>query len=629
MKLFKVCFLSLCAFISIHCYGQELYKSANVKAAIEKGTRTENGKPGANYWQNKADYKMKINFDPATKILSGEETITYYNNSPDSLKRLVIRLYADLYKKGVERNVTIEPKDENEGVVIEAVKVGSEDINVQENTRKIARSGTNMFITPGKAIAAKSVQTIYIKWHYAVNTGSQMRTGGIDETSFFIAYSFPRLSVYDDVNGWDYWSYKGTQEFYNDFGDFDVEITVPENYVVWATGELQNASDNLSATVLQRLKAAAITNKNVHVIDSTDYRKKNVFSAKPSGCWKFKAKYVPDFAFALSDHYLWDASSVLADSVTKRRVMVNTAYNKKHHDYFEVQDIANKSVELMSHHYPAVPFPYPQITIVDGTDQMEYPMMVNDNPTATRKDAVQLVSHEVFHTYFPFYMGINETAYAWMDEGWATIGESMLSPMMGEPEDDGIYSKTRYENISGTDADMPLITNTMYYDERAYVTNSYGKGALCYHTLQNMLGDETFFKALHHYMDNWNGKHPIPYDFFNSFNTASGKDLDWFWKAWFFDWVYPDLAVKNVSITNGESLIIIENKGGLPVPVYLTIVFADGKKIEKHYTAEVWAKGNKEFVVSDKYSSAIDAVTVGNIYTPDKFRENNVWKASK
>lgn len=273
MKLIKVCLFSLGTFFSFYSYSQELYKSVNVKAAIEKGTRSENGKPGSNYWQNKADYKMKINFDPQTKVLSGEETITYYNNSPDSLNNVAIRLYSDLYKKGVERNVTIDPKDENDGVTIEAVRIGNEEINEFNNTRKIVRSGTNMYLTPAKAIQAKSVQTIYIKWHYTVNTGSQMRTGAVDETSYFIAYSFPRVSVYDDVNGWDYWSYKGTQEFYNDFGDFDVEITASKNYVVWATGELQNATDNLSATVLKRLKSAAITNKNVHVIDSTDYKK--------------------------------------------------------------------------------------------------------------------------------------------------------------------------------------------------------------------------------------------------------------------------------------------------------------------------------------------------------------------
>ncbi len=142
----------------------------------------------------------------------------------------------------------------------------------------------------------------------------------------------------------------------------------------------------------------------------------------------------------------------------------------------------------MSHFYPKYPFPFNHETVFDGTDQMEYPMMVNDNPTDSHKDAVQLTSHEIFHSYFPFYMGINETQYAWMDEGWATIGESVISPLMGEPEDEGIFSKTRYEHISGTNKEMPLITNTKIYSDADYLANSYGKGGICYYVLQDLLG---------------------------------------------------------------------------------------------------------------------------------------------
>ncbi|POY35357.1 peptidase [Solitalea longa] len=627
MKFYKVCLLGILALAAYNANSQALYQTVNIKSAFEKGTRAVNGKPGANYWQNRADYKIKMNFDPQTKVLSGEESITYFNNSPDALSRLIIRLYPDFYKKGVERNTQIDPKDENEGVVIDFLKINEEQISDIQNNKKAARYGTNLMLTPSTSVAAKSENTLVIKWHYTVNTGSQQRTGAIDESSFFIAYSFPRLSVYDDINGWDMWSYKGTQEFYNDFGNYEVEVTAPKNFIVWATGDLQNGAENLNATVTERLKLAATTNKTVHVIDSTDYKKNNVFAANPTGSWKFKATNVSDFAFALSDHYLWDASSVLADSVTKRRVMVNTAYNKIHQDYFEVQDIANKSVELMSHVYPKVPFPYPQITIVDGTDQMEYPMMVNDNPSPNRKYAVQLTTHEIFHTYFPFYMGINETQYAWMDEGWASIGETVLSALLGEPEDDGIYSKTRYEKISGSDSDMPLIANTKNYDGSAYVTNSYGKGALSYHVLRDMLGDKLFFKALHQYMNDWNGKHPTPYDYFNSFNNTTGKNLNWFWRPWFFEWVYPDLSVNNVSLdTKGQTSIVIENKGGLPLPIHLVIKLENGKEVIKHFTAESWAAGNTEFIAKGYFEAKVKSVTIGDEFTPDKQRENNKWE---
>jgi aminopeptidase N len=225
-------------------------------------------------------------------------------------------------------------------------------------------------------------------------------------------------------------------------------------------------------------------------------------------------------------------------------------------------------------------------------------------------------------------MGINETQYAWMDEGWATIGESVLSPKMGEPEDEGIFSKTRYEQISGTDQYVPLITNTKEYSSAAYAANSYGKGGLCYYVLQNLLGDEIYFKSLHQYMNDWHGKHPTPYDFFYSFNNASGQNLNWFWNRWFFGWEYPDLSIKKVEKDKNDFKITIENKGGLPVPVYLTIFSTDGKRSIEKYTAEVWKNGDKEktFVVSKPFSS-IAQIELGNEFIPDKFESDNSWKA--
>lgn len=252
-------------------------------------------------------------------------------------------------------------------------------------------------------------------------------------------------------------------------------------------------------------------------------------------------------------------------------------------------------------------------------------MMVNDNPTPTHKDAVQLTTHEIFHSYFPFFMGTNETQYAWMDEGWATIGESVISPKMGEPEDESIFSKVRYERISGTDNYVPLITNTKEYSGAAYSANSYGKGGLCYYVLQDLLGDELYFKALHQYMNDWNGKHPTPYDFFYSFNKASGKNLNWFWQKWFFGWEYPDLAIKKAEKNGNGMKLTIENKGGLPLPVYLTIIRKDKKESIIKYTAGVWESGAKEktFVIPILFSSVAE-IKLGNEFIPDKYKSNNV-----
>jgi hypothetical protein len=525
----------------------------------------------------------------------------------------------------VKRNSDIAEKDITDGVSIDKLNIGKETLTDLNYERRIFHANTNLLVN-GERILPHSKTSIQVEWHYTVNKGSQIRTGMVDSGSYFIAYFFPRISVYDDINGWDDWSYNGDQEFYNDFGNFNAEIKVPFNYVVWATGDRIGEEANLGPAIIQKLNQAKRSGSIIHVIEEADYNSNAVINSDNTGIWKFKASSVSDFAFALSDHYVWDASSVITDSALKRSTLASAVYNTKHKDYFDVANQAHQSVHLMSHVYPKVPFPFPYITIFDGTDQMEYPMMVNDNPTETHKDAVQLTSHEIFHSYFPFMMGINETQYAWMDEGWATIGESVISPLMGEPEDEGIYSKGRYERISGTDRDVPLIMSTKLYEGPAYLSNSYGKGGLCYWVLQDMLGDALYFKALHQYMNDWQGKHPIPYDFFYSFNSATGKDLDWFWKKWFFDWVYPDLAIKNVQSANGSIKITIENKGGLPVPIYLNISYDNGKTKTIHYGADVWKSGKAEFIISQKLIGKASELFLGNEYVPDKIRENNEWK---
>jgi len=603
---------------------QQLFTNTNIQNAYKKQTRDPSGKPGKNYWQNRGDYQIDVNFDPATQLLQGSEIINYENNSPDTLKQIVIRLYPDLYKKGVKRLMDIAEKDLGDGVQIESFRIGDENITSFSDSEKAYRSGTLLYIIPAQEVMPHSETKFEISWHYKVNTGSPVRTGMVDSTSYFIAYFFPRIAVYDDVDGWDTWSYNGVQEFYNDFGNFDVSVSVPKGFVVWATGDRKNAADNFDKNILDKINKVSVSTDIIHVIDSTDYSKKDVFKKDPSSTWEFSATNVTDFAFALSDHYLWDASSVLVDSSTGRRTVAEAAYNKIHKDYFDVADQAHQTVFYTSYFYPKYPFPFSHITVFDGTDQMEYPMMANDNPTPTHKDAVQLTTHEIFHSYFPFFMGTNETQYAWMDEGWATIGESVISPKMGEPEDDGIFSKSRYQQISGTDKYVPLITSTKEYSGAAYLANSYGKAGSCYYVLQDLLGDKLYFKALHQYMSDWNGKHPTPYDFFYSINNGSGQNLDWFWERWFFGWQYPDLSIKNVQAKGKETKITIENKGGLPLPVYFEIFTKEGKnKIEK-YTADVWKTGDREksFTISQPYSSIVE-IKLGNEFIPDRYNENN------
>ncbi len=277
----------------------------------------------------------------------------------------------------------------------------------------------------------------------------------------------------------------------------------------------------------------------------------------------------------------------------------------------------------MSYDFPAVAFPYPHITIFDGLDQMEYPMMVNDNPEPDREENITLTDHEIFHTLFPFYMGINQTKYAWMDEGWATVAEWYISEKIDSSIHDN-YGVNDVKEISGTENDVPLIipaTENKY----SYFVNAYPKPGLIHWYLKDMLGDSLFRKSIQHYMSHWNGKHPVPWDFFNSVNTASGHDLNWFWQKWFYDYGSIDLAIKNVVKKDSAYEITVEMKGNKPVPVYLNADFSDGTKKQFHQSAMIWKNGNKEYIFIIHENISISKINLENMYVPDVNDKDNLY----
>ncbi len=264
----------------------------------------------------------------------------------------------------------------------------------------------------------------------------------------------------------------------------------------------------------------------------------------------------------------------------------------------------------MSYTFPKWPYPYPHETIYDGLDQMEYPMMVNDNPLENSADAIELTDHEIFHMMFPFYMGTNETRYAWMDEGWATIGEWIISPIIDSTIVDE-YGMRPYDFSAGNEEDLPIITPSTQENGTDYYLNSYPKPALGYLYVKDMLGDKLFTKALHHYIEEWHGKHPIPYDFFYSINKGSGKNLNWFWNNWFFEKGYPDLAISKVRKRGSKYTVTVESKGNKIVPVDLTITYTDKDTQKIHRDISCWEKGNKMVSITFKSNKKVQNITLG------------------
>jgi hypothetical protein len=598
-----------------------LFVPRNYLKSYERGTRSWDGKPGPNYWQNRAAYTISASIDPKTRRLSGEETITYTNNSPDTLKNLRFKLQHDRYRKGVQRAFDVAASDvSDEGTRIESLTYNGQTVDAMDQSRNATFLDVSLKKTP---LLPKSSATVTVRWSYTLPASKgSARECVCDSTTFFVPYWYPQIAVYDDLNGWATFPYTGQQEFYHDFADYDVSITMPPGFQVWATGEWQNAREILTPKYLNRWTKAQTASEVLSVFSEKELKNGGIYRSKSPTVFRFKATDVPDFAFAASDHYNWDATSVVVDDKTGRRTFVSAAYKTASTDYPEVAKIAADGIRLMSTWLPGYPFPYPVMTVFNGDDGMEYPMMCNDVSTAPRSP-MTLTIHEVSHTYFPFMMGINEQDHAWMDEGWAAFFDYLLSDSLSGHTLGGVRD---YSSISGTENDVPPMVKSRNLSA-AYRNAAYQRPSQAYFTLLDLLGYEKFHQCMTEYMDRWKGKHPAPFDFFQTWNDVSGQNLDWFWKPWFFDWGFPDLGIQGVikdEAANGE-VIMVERKGNIPVPIHLVVEYTDGSKDTFHETAAVWRDGKQNLRMACAEGKKVKSVELGATTIPDADRKDNVW----
>ncbi len=603
----------------------DLYMPVNIKQAYDKGTRSYDGKPGPKYWQNRADYNIQLDFKPETRLISGSEEITYYNNSPDKLTEIVLHIYPDLYKKGHIRDFEIELADESSGLSITELIINGKKSDPTNNYRFLKYKQTLLTIYLREPLNAGEKMNMSISWNYVLNENSHMRTGVVDSSSFFIAYFFPRIAVYDDIDGWNEFKYMGDAEFYNDYGNFDVSINVPKNFIVWATGTLQNPEQVLNKKYLKRYKQAFLSDKIIKIVDSIECTQNNITIQNDQNTWTFKAENVTDFAFATSDHYVWDATSLTVDKETKRRVFLDAAYNKNSEDFYHVIHIARDAVKFMSYEIPGVPFPYPKETVFNGLDAMEYPMMVNDMTLDDIDETIKLTSHEILHSYLPFYVGTNETKYAWMDEGFTSFCDYIFHSEYVPPEKAAYYFLEEYKKEAGYTIDAPVFTSSEYLKRPAYTYNSYPKAAGFFLTLKDLYGYETFKEIIHEFMNRWNSKHPTPYDLFYTLNDVGKQNINWLIKPWIFEFGYVDLVLKDIKQNNDEYKIIIENKGRFPAPVHLKIHFPDGESEIIKEKASVWKKADKEFIIKKRTHKKIKSVELLDPTLLDADMTNNLF----
>ena len=597
----------------------------NIKPAYENGTRSFDGMPGKNYWQNKSEYDIKVNLDPKTKILKGSENIVYHNNSTDSLSQIVIRLYHNISKPNARRDFNLNENALTNGVQLKKIIVGNSEIELT-NKSIVTVTGTNLILKLKDKLAPKTKLNISFDWEIQLPAVQSIRYGSYDSTTMFVSYWYPQVSVYDDIDGWDMMDYSGTLEMYNDFNDYNIEFTIPTGFQIWATGVWQNADEILNQKYFDRYQEAWKSDKVIRIIEKTDLLENDIYKSKTGlHTLKFKAENVPDFAFGISDHYLWDAVSFTPDKNSDRRVYCTAAYNQNSQDFVDVTYIAKEALKYFSYELPGVPYPFPSATIFNGSGGMEYPMIVNNSSASTKSGTVHLTSHELCHQYLPFYMGTNERKYPFMDEGWAVMLPYDFQERMApgyKPRER--YVKT-YEEFAGNEYDLPILIPSPTINYRSYRTSAYNKPANAYEILRKTLGDELFIKAMRTYIDRWNGKHPIPTDFFFTFNEATGQDLSWFWKPWFYDFSYPDLAINNIKSKRNSIVVHIVNHGKLPLPIKLQVMFNDEVIKEIYKTADVWKSGKDNIEVKIDGVKNYDAVILGSELIPDVNSIDNVY----
>ncbi len=605
--------------LGLQAAAQTLTMPPEIQKAYDNDTRSLSGKPGEKYWQNHGHYTISLTVMPPDNTIRGVERIIYLNNSPDALRSLNMKLIENVHRVGGRMGAP----DSSAGIKIDDIRIRGVKMPWDNNEAGTTNQMIDLGVVPLKPHDSIKLDIV---WHYNLSH-SPGREGIIDSTSFYIAYFYPRVSVYDDYKGWDIQPHTGPLEFYNDFNDYDLNVTVPANFMVWATGALQNPSEVLQPAVAERLQESMTSDSTIHIAAMQDWADKKVTLQNAGNTWKWVARDVSDVAIGISDHYDWDGGSVVVEDKTKRRVSMQAAFADSSQDFHHSVQFGRYSLAWFSNNWPGIPYPYPKSNAFQGFADMEYPMMINDSHAPDLAFAELVQDHEQAHTWFPFYMGTNESRYAFMDEGWATTLEYLIGiSERGRKATDSFYRSFRVARwIHGShDRENPIITPS------PDVTfgpgnNAYGKPSLSYLALKDLLGDELFRKGLHNYMKNWNGKHPIPWDYFYSMETGTGVDLNWFFYNWFFTPGYIDLDLAKVGKTAKDYVLDIKNIGGFAVPFDVIATFDDGSTESFHQTPIVWKDDQKEIAVHIKTGKSIRSVKLDGGIFMDANEKDNVW----
>jgi hypothetical protein len=460
--------------------------------------------------------------------------------------------------------------------------------------------------------------------------------GGQDGEVFYINYWYPQMAVYDDVNGWQIDQYLGNAEFYMGYGNYDVTLTVPAGWLVDATGRLQNAAEVLSPQTRARLDSAAHTDRIVHIVTDNDREAGRSTTAGTNGrlTWHYRAENVRDVAWATSARYLWDATSApVGDANGDGRPDTSAIYSfyrpEQRINHWDQSDrYSQYSIEFFSRFLS--PYPYPHMTAVDGPTScggMEYPMMTCIGGQWDTLSLYEVTTHEIGHMWFPMIVGSDEKRYAWMDEGLTQFDQSQSMDSFFKGFDDEERNRKNYLDFAEEGGEVELIHHGDHYPNyNSYGVASYYKPAAIMVALRGVLGEQTFDRAFREYIHRWAYKHPLPYDFFNTFENVSGKDLSWFWRSWFFETWKLDQSIDTVTTDRDSVTVTVENRGKVPMPVLLSVTRIDGKVDRLSLPVDIWFHDSNRYNVRLAKEPAIRSIEIDpSREFPDVDRTNQVW----
>ncbi len=653
MKKFVLGFLSLFLFMGLFAQSKFDNKEAfNPQFYPYPGNevRTASGEPGSKYWQNRADYKISCVLDTVQHTVSGDVDIFYTNNSPENLKFLWLQLDQNIYKKDSRASATTTEAGGRwanakftDGYVIKSI---SAEYNGKTYVPKNITTDTRMQVWLQDAVkSAGGKIKLSIKFEFIIPARGTDRMGQLKTKNgivYEVAQWFPRMCVYDDIQGWNTLPYLGAGEFYLEYGDIDFSITAPSSLIVVGSGELTNPQDCYTAEQMKRWNAAKTSEKTVVIRSEKEVADKSSRPSSATSTWKFKITNTRDVAWAASRAFVQDAAKINLPSGKKCMAISVYPAESMTRDGKPIKDGWQRSTEMVKgsiEHYSSkwFEFPYPAATNVAGTvGGMEYPGIVFCSSGDSGASLWGVTDHEFGHTWFPMIVGSNERKYAWMDEGFNTFinglsteafhnGEFNEASFFGDPNTSGMVKYTFGENMDGL-YNIPEVIQQDNLGVAAYLKPSQMLNSL----RDVILGKERFDAAFREYINRWAFKHPTPWDFFHTMENVSGEDLSWFWRGWVFNTWKLDQTVKGVNYKDNKpengAEITIETLEKMPMPVTVLIKETNGKEQRINLPVEIWQRGS-EWTFSVATTSEIKEV----ILDPDKKlpewnRENNTWK---